>query len=269
MAFEQRSDGGDAETVPADVCRFIVGALRREEKGLVWITYTPATSTQVHNVNMLGAALLARESKRSETRAPKGRPSGDSTLGDLARAAMRFSVDRLREDGSWPYGEAPNQGWVDNFHTGYNLVALEDYRRTTGESWMDEALAKAYGYWDRTFLGADGAPWYYSGSRWPLDIHCSAQAILTYLALKRLDPEAPAKAERVAGWTLKEMWDGRAHFAFQKQPWFTNRVPQIRWGQAWMFWALAELLAHTRGAGELGVPLPGRPHFPKDTGDQS
>lgn len=233
MAFERRADGGDAVTVPDEVTRFVTKALDRRDGDLRWITYTPTTNTQVHNVNMLGAALLARTAARRR----------NDGLGAFARQAMRFSVDRLRPNGAWPYGEAPNQGWVDNFHTGYNLVGLEEYRQVTGETWMDAPLDKAWRYWDEAFGRPDGRPPYYDDHERPVDIHCGAYAILTRIFLRRLDPAWRDRAHRDAAWTLNNMWDGRRHFIFQKDGWLVNRVPQIRWGQAWMFWALAELLA--------------------------
>jgi len=232
MAFERRMDGGAAAAVPDEVSRFVMSALARTEDGAGYITYTPTTNTRVHNVNMLGAALLARSAKRTN----------DKRLAAFAAESMRFSVERLLPNGSWPYGESPNQAWVDNFHTGYNLVALEDYRRTTDDTGMDRALEKAYHYWDTTFFKPDGAPSYYDNSHWPIDIHCCAQAILTWLDLARLDTEAHAKARRTAEWTMKHMWNGR-HFTFQRGAWWRNDVKQIRWGQAWMFWALSELVA--------------------------
>ncbi|HEX7879573.1 MAG TPA: hypothetical protein VF720_09195 [Candidatus Eisenbacteria bacterium] len=232
MAFERRNDGGAAHAVPDEVSRFVMRALSRTEDEAGYITYTPTTNTRVHNVNMLGAALLARSAKRAN----------DTKLAAFAAESMRFSVDRLLPNGSWPYGESPNQAWVDNFHTGYNLVALEDYRLTTDDSSMDAALEKAYHYWDRTFFRADGAPSYYDNSHYPIDIHCCAQAILTWLDLERLDPDAFAKARKTAEWTMHHMWNGR-HFTFQRGSWWRNDVKQIRWGQAWMFWALSELVA--------------------------
>jgi hypothetical protein len=39
------------------------------------------------------------------------------------------------------------------------------------------------------------------------------------------------------------MSDGHGRFTFQKTRFYANRVPMMRWGQAWMFRALAELSA--------------------------
>lgn len=186
---------------------FVEKQLVRERDGECWITYIPGSDTQVHNINMIGAALLGR------------------------RDCMEFSVNRQRPDGSWWYGEASNQRWIDNFHTGYCLVALKQL------GGFEAAAQRGFGYWDAVFWEADGAPRYYHDSRWPLDIHCCAQGILTYLAYG-----APAKAERVAQWALDQMWDPRGFFWYQRTAQWTNRICYMRWSQAWMYYALAELI---------------------------
>src|ERR1019366_6078842 len=45
---------------PCDGTRFITKQLLRERKGESWISYIPGSDTQVHNINMIGAALLGR-----------------------------------------------------------------------------------------------------------------------------------------------------------------------------------------------------------------
>src|SRR5262249_43795193 len=147
------------------------------------------------------------------------------------RDCMEWSVRRQRADGSWPYGEAANQQWVDNFHTGYCLVAL----RETG--WFPEAAQRGFEFWGQMFWLPDFEPKYYHDRRWPVDIHCCAQGILTYLAFGEL-----AKANRVAEWALKNMWDARGFFWYQRTPWWTNRIAYMRWSQAWMYYALSELI---------------------------
>lgn len=172
-----------------------------------WIGYVPGSNTQVHNINMLGAALL-------------GRPD-----------CMEFSVRRQNSNGSWWYGEAANQRWIDNFHTGYCLVAL----RETG--WFPEAAQRGFDYWDRTFWTPDYAPRYYHNRLYPMDTHCCAQGILTYLAYGYRD-----KADAVARWAMANLWDRRGFFWYQRGRWFTNRICYLRWTQAWMYYALAQLL---------------------------
>lgn len=190
-----------------------VESLVTEVAGERWIRYIPSSDTQVHNINLMGAALLGR------------------------RDCMEFSVRRQRPDGSWWYGEAANQRWIDNFHTGYNLVALREYEQATGDASFAEAARRGFAYWDKTFWWADGAPRYYHDRTYPIDIHCCAQGILTYLAFGDA-----TKANQVAQWALKNMWDEHGFFWYQRGPRWTNRICYMRWSQAWMYYALKELI---------------------------
>lgn len=186
---------------------FIDKYLLRERDGEQWITYVPTSDTQVHNVNMLGAELLGRKD------------------------CMEFSVRRQHADGSWWYGEAPNQHWIDNFHTGFSLVALRE------AGWFPEAAARGFEFWDKTFWTTDFAPRYFHNQTYPHDIHCCAQGILTYLAFGDI-----TKANAVARWTIDHLWDPRGFFWYQRGRWLTNRIAYMRWGQAWMYCALAKLI---------------------------
>lgn len=187
--------------------------LLRERNGERWFAYVPQTDSQVHNINMLGAALLGR------------------------RDCLEFSVKRQRADGSWWYGEAANQRWIDSFHTGYNLVALKEYEMRTGDHSFAGSAERGFAFWERTFWRTDGAPRYYHDSDYPIDTHCSAQGILTYLAFGRIE-----EAVSVARWTVENMWDKLGFFWYQRGRCRANRMSYMRWTQAWMYYALAELL---------------------------
>jgi hypothetical protein len=190
-----------------------VEGLISESGGERWIRYIPQSETQVHNINLMGAALLGR------------------------RDCVEFSVKRQQPDGSWWYGEAENQRWIDNFHTGYNLVALREYEQATRDASFADAAQRGFAYWERVFWLADGSPRYYHNRTYPLDIHCCAQGILTYLAFGDV-----AKADGVARWALKNMWDERGFFWYQLGRLAINRIQYLRWSQSWMYYALSELL---------------------------
>ena len=192
-----------AKALKCDVTGFVEKHLMRDG----YITYIAGSDTQVHNVNMIGAALLGRKD------------------------CMEWSVGRQRPDGSWWYGEAENQHWIDSFHTGYNLMALQE----TG--WFPEAARRGFEYWDRTFWRKDFAPRYCHNQDLPFDTHCCATGILTYLAFGDV-----GKANAVARWALENMWDNRGFFWYQRGRWHTNRICYMRWTQAWMYYALAKLI---------------------------
>jgi hypothetical protein len=75
-----------------------------------------------------------------------------------------------------------------------------------------------------------------------VDIHSCAEAILCLAQLSRRYSEAARRLPDTMGWTLREMQAPDGHFCYRKYPKHTVRVAYMRWGQAWMFWALAVCL---------------------------
>lgn len=212
--------------------------LFEDRKNLV-IGYMPGAKARVHNVNMLAAALLARLYQITE----------DPEYYEKSQKAMTYSLNALRPDYSWEYGELSSQRWVDNFHTGFNLVALSDWMAYTKEECWRQELNGAYAYYQRTFWLDDGCPKYYNNSLYPIDIHCSAQGIITFL---KISPHSEGKADmarKIAGWAIANMQDEEGYFYYQKGRWITNKIPYIRWSQAWMFYALSLLSRYDKGSG--------------------
>jgi len=194
----------------------------------------PAESvrTPVHNANLLGAAFLCRLHSLHQ----------DKELLDAALRVARYSAARQREDGAWEYGESPTQRWVDNFHTGYNLCALRSIASHTRSSEFDGDIARGFAFYRQHFFTDQGAPKYFHDRTYPIDVHSAAQSVITLVALQDLHPDSIALAHRVVAWTLRHMWDARGFFYYQSLPRYTNRIPYMRWSQAWMALALGTLL---------------------------
>ena len=154
---------------------------------------------------------------------------------------MAYSVAALNDDYSWPYGELHHHQFIDNFHTGFNLVALKNWMDFTGEKSWDKELKNACKYFLDTFWLENGCPKYYNNSLYPIDIHCSAQGIVTCLKLRDYDDRSVSLAKKIAQWAIENMQDKTGYFYYQKTRWYTNKIPYMRWSQAWMFYALAQL----------------------------
>ncbi|MCS7047937.1 MAG: terpene cyclase/mutase family protein [Verrucomicrobiae bacterium] len=195
------------ERLDEKAVQFVERELVVERGSERWITYIPGSTTQVHNINMLGAALL-------------GRPD-----------CMEWSVKRQRPDGSWWYGEASNQRWVDNFHTAYSLLALRE------QGGFEKAMERGFDYWQRTFWKPNGEPLYHHDGSGPTDVHCSAVGVLTFLAFGER-----GRARKVAEWAVDNMWDERGFFWYQRKGRRVNRICYMRWTQAWMYYALSRLV---------------------------
>lgn len=204
----------------------------RKGGGPACFRYTLVGRDEVHNANLLGAAYLCRLS----------RLSGERKYLEPALEAARFSVARQHGDGSWAYGEAPTQQWIDNFHTGFNLVALKRIRDYAGTAEFDPAIRKGFDFFRAHFFRDDGAPKYYAGAVYPIDIHSAAQSIITLTELSGFAPGPSDLAASVLDWTLENMRSPRGFFYFQKKPQATIRTAFMRWSQAWMLLALATFL---------------------------
>ena len=195
-------------------------------------SYTPLDHRPVHNASMMGAWLLASVFKHT----------GEPHLRAAALATSRFTARRQLPDGSWPYGEAANDRWVDNFHTGFVLVALKRVGDCLHTDEFDKYVHKGYEFWKKRMFLADGTPKYYANSVYPIDVHSVAQAILTFLEFRREDSEAVEHGIRVALWGIKNLQDPDGYFYYRICRGYTIRIPYMRWAQAWMQRALIALV---------------------------
>jgi hypothetical protein len=219
----------DASVSAAD---FILNDLFWQEKsGKACFSYTRLGREEVHNANLLGAALLCRIA----------RVSGDARYLESALAATRYSVGKQQADGSWFYGEARAQQWVDNFHTGFNLVALKKIGAFCSTDEYDQSVRLGFDFYRSHFFRNDGAPRYFHNTTYPIDIHSTAQSLITLTEFRDFGQENIDLAWSVLGWTLSKMWDRRGFFYFQKHRLYTIRTSFMRWSQAWMLAGLAAL----------------------------
>ncbi len=206
--------------------------LSRDGRGKTCFRYTLIGRDKIHNANLLGASYLCRVA----------RLTGDRKYLEPALEAVRFSVASQHDDGSWSYGEAPTQQWIDNFHTGFNLVALRRIRDYAGTSEFDAAIRKGFDFFKAHFFRQDGAPKYYYDSVYPIDVHSAAQSIITLSEFADFGVDNLDQAFSVLEWTLRNLRSPKGYFYFQKRPRRTVRTPFMRWSQAWMLLALATLL---------------------------
>jgi rhamnogalacturonyl hydrolase YesR len=183
----------------------------------------------IHNANMLGACVLARTAKHT----------GSEEYRRVARSAIEYTCSRQQPDGSWWYAEDPKYHWIDNFHTGYNLDSLYFYLESTDDKEFRPHLDKGLAFYKANFFEDSGRPKYYHTRTYPVDIQCAAQSIDTLALLSERDPACLDLAERVAGWTIRNMQDPKGYFYYRQYPLVKAKIPMLHWGQATTFKALA------------------------------
>lgn len=237
-------------------CEFIVNDLNRSDESgeEVCFSYTPLDRTRVFNASLLAGEALASV----------GALVGKADWVEEGLRAALYVARRRREDGSWAYGADSYQSWADNFHTAFILTSLsrvldasecvehEDVavrtRPGVGENRagalaeIRRALGRGYAFWRSSFFLADGWPKYYHRAAYPADAHSAGAAVVAFAELKDAEPDASELAQRVARWAVRELFDPRGFFYYQRRRLYTVRTPYMRWSQGWMTYALARLL---------------------------
>lgn len=209
---------------------FLLNDLHRTHEGDSFcFSYTPVDTDVVHNANLLGASILIRLGKHVQ----------DSLCEDAARSSVAYSMRYQQEDGSWYYGNTRAYRWIDSFHTGFNLEALRYFLNEDDAEHYRQAYDRGVRYYADHFFLDDGTPKYYHDRVYPIDIHASAQAISFFSVM---GPVWRDLTDRVLTWMLRNMRSPRGYFYSRRTRYFTNRIPYMRWAQAWVFHALTQYL---------------------------
>ncbi len=223
-------------TAADEICNFILNDLNRpvETDTEICFSYTPVDKGVIFNASLLAGESLARV----------GAITGNPEYLDLAAKTARFVLRRQREDGAWPYGGNAVQGWVDNFHTAYILLSLHRISTLIPDLRAETEKAIGYGieFWLTNFFLDDGTPKYFDKSVYPVDIHSAAAAIAILSELSPLDERMLKLAKKTAEWTISNMRDADGFFYYQIRKNTVVKIPFMRWGQAWMAYAIARLM---------------------------
>ncbi|HUT58721.1 MAG TPA: hypothetical protein VNA25_12820 [Phycisphaerae bacterium] len=218
------------------VGEFILKGLNRiPKKDTFCFSYTPLDYYAVHNANFLGASMLARLS----------RVSSHNDWEEAALTALAYGMKHQRPDGSWFFSEQEGSHWIDSFHTGFVLESLRRFLRLGLAEDYRAAYRRGVEFYAHAFFLPDGTPKYYHDKVYPLDIHCPAQAIVFF---SECGPKGLELAEKVAAWTVRNLYDRRGFFYFRRGRLLVNRIPYMRWSQAWAFRGLTALMLAQSGA---------------------
>lgn len=236
--YYQATRDPEALDVLRSACDFVMQDLPRvETTDGVCISYTPVMRDCCYNASMLGAELLSSVYALT----------GEETLRDLAAQAVRFTIAHQHEDGRWNYSldlDSGKEREQIDFHQGFILDSLHAYVQYAGASDAEYRKALERGarfYHEKQFTKRGRALWRLP-KKWPADIHCQAQGILTFSKLAYLEDGYLSFAKEIAEWTIAHMQDEEGFFYYRKGRVLTNKIPYMRWGQAWMMPALAGLL---------------------------
>lgn len=210
---------------------FVLNDLNKKNYGdndLIF-SYSPFDNTEVINASLLGAKLLSRIYSYTK----------EEELINYAKKSVSYACKLQSKDGAWPYGALSYQNWIDSFHTGYNLEAINEYRKYSNDNSFDKNIDLGLDYYLNNFIQEDGTPKYYNDRVYPIDVHCPAQFLSTIseFGIKN------ELVDKMLLWTIYNMQNKeKGYFFFQKKKYWTSKIPYMRWSQAWMFYAMSKYI---------------------------
>jgi hypothetical protein len=214
-----------------DAVDFVMKDLNKSYEGDNFCySYSPGDKQKVLNATMKGARLLSQVYSVTK----------DDNLYLEAKKTVDYVLDNQNPNGSWSYSRGDARKWIDNFHTGYILDALKDFIYYTNTKDYLSCLEKGYDFYLHSFFYKNEIPKYYENKIYPIDSTAISQSILTLVGFGNIK-----LANRIALWGNTNMNCDKGYYYFQKSKLYINKIPYMRWVNAWMFTALSYLLYKT------------------------
>jgi uncharacterized protein YyaL (SSP411 family) len=172
-------------------------------------------------------------------------------INKICLIALEKLLDYQNDDGSWYYAYYHDGNIYKqlDFHQGFIINGLIDIIEFYPEmkNRIEKAIKAAANSYNSLFSD-DGIGFYRYPIRYPVDIHNQAQGIITYSKLYKLfnDEKFNNRSKAICKWTIENMQHPCGYFYYQKGKFMTNKIPYMRWSQAWMMLALGQILESIR-----------------------
>ena len=239
------------------VCEFFMQDLtltyQDNSKSCICFSYTPLDDYQVHNANLFVAEFLIRI----------GTEINNKIFIDTGIASAKFALTEQQEEGYLPYwGLSQTKKYsrgkihTDHYHCGFEIRSLHAISVGSNISEFKIAYEKYFAWYRQNMFEVDNSPKFMADRLYPINIHTSAEAILCCTRLAQTEQELlTARCIALDVISLMEFKPGEyVHVIREVAPFvkIKSKIPMLRWGQAWMFLALAELYCATEKLQKLG-----------------
>jgi len=218
-----------------EIGQFLLKTEKYKHKDMICFYYTTKIKDRIYNASASSSAFLTMLFHYT---------NNDEYI-DLAEKGFNYIVNCQNRDGSWYYGISSKGKLLKliDYHQGFILDSIKYYITYIGFSEkFNAALKKGLNFYKNYQFLPSGVSIYRYPTKWPVDIHNQAQGIITFSKMGDIDQMYPEFAKKILDWTIKNMYNQKGDFFhYQKWPIFTNKIPYMRWGQAWMMLALKSL----------------------------
>lgn len=220
------------------ICEFFLNDLNIDEfgDGSICFSKTTVDHFHIHNCNLFVADFLLKIGKELKRR----------EYVEAAWKAVAYTKSEQNDDGSICYcGKDQEDGCrIDHYHSGFEIRCLHSIWKSSAEEEIYRILERYYRFYCENLYTANGIPKIGPHALYPVDIHGCAEAILCQSTLAPDFPEARDYLQGCVSWIVNTMQqpDGWFIYTVRKMGWlrWKQKIPYIRWGQAWMLRALAQ-----------------------------
>lgn len=208
-----------------------------EDETMKCLSYVPDEKINwiVMDVSALTASIAARFYKH--------RPS--EYLLEQSTKLIRFVVDKQTDYGAWFYSHpaGDHSKMHDNYHTGYICDAILEYSKYTGNQEFMPAYHSGIKYYKEHLFLKDGTARWMNNSTYPIDVHGSAQGIISFVKASEFDADFKLFAKIIANWTIENMQNNKkGFFYYQKTKLFKKPYTLMHWSNGWMALGLSTLI---------------------------
>lgn len=201
-------------------------------------SYTHLSKGCCYNASLLAAEVLAKTDFLNQT----------NIYTEKINKAINFVLSKQKPGGEWWYSYNPEKNTERkqiDFHQGFILTSLHNLSTLLNNKRkdVDSAIKKGLVFYKTSQFLANGQSLWRLPKKWPVDIHNQAQGIITFSLLDEYDSSYMKFAKTITDWTIKNMQSDKGYFYYRKTPFFMNKIPFIRWSQAWMLLALATIFS--------------------------
>ena len=187
------------------------------------------------NVQVMSAAFLAK----------LYRHTGDTSMLELAKKQMNYTINRRTDYGAWYYTYPHDKSYIrhDNYHTGGILDSILEFCEEASDDSFMPIYWQGLEYYAKNLFESDGAPRWMNDKRHPYDIHGAAQGIISFAKAGHHDKVYQLQAEKIAAWTIANLYrPEKKDFIYRQSALIKWNYSLMRWCNAWMARALAELI---------------------------
>lgn len=173
--------------------------------------------------------------------------TNDEKYKDLCNKILNFTVERQHKDGKWMYSQNIDSGIERNqidFHQGFILESMYNIARmiNSTDDKVENSIKNGARYYYENQFFKNGQSLWRIPKKYPVDIHNQTQGIITFLLLQKYDEKYKEFAKTIMQGTIENMKSNNGYFYYRKYKFYKNKIPYMRWSQAWMFLALANIM---------------------------